>query len=62
MPLSQAMQLEVDSVFTECDGAWDWEDHKSTLKGVVELCGCGGAAHSAPLVALPLLALWLAVV
>lgn len=56
------MQLEVDSVFTECDGAWDWEDHKSTLKGVVELCGCGGAAHSAPLVALPLLALWLAVV
>jgi|EP01046_Picozoa_sp_COSAG06_P027737 hypothetical protein len=42
------MQTEVDSVFNECDGAWDWEDYKGTLKTIAGRCGCGGAPAAAP--------------
>jgi hypothetical protein len=46
--LPQAMQAEVDAVFNECDGAWDWEDYKGTLKTIVEHCNCGHASAIAP--------------
>ena len=42
------MQTEVDAVFNECDGAWDWEDYKGTLKTIAGHCGCGHTSTVAP--------------
>jgi hypothetical protein len=44
----QAMQTEVDAVFNECDGAWDWEDHKGALKTIAGHCNCGRGSAIAP--------------
>lgn len=42
------MQTEVDAVFNECDGAWDWEDHKGELKTIAGHCNCGRGSAIAP--------------
>ena len=45
-------QASVDTVYSTCDCADDWDEAKPTVKALATAYGCGGANQAAPLLAL----------
>ncbi len=45
-------QASVDTVYSTCDCADDWDEAKPTVKAMATAYGCGGANQAAPLLAL----------
>jgi len=45
-------QVQIDSMYKNCDGAADWETEKAAWKSLAERKGCGGAAQAVPAIAL----------
>ena len=45
-------QVQIDSMYKNCDGAADWATEKAAWKSLAERKGCGGAAQAMPAIAL----------